>query len=131
MKRLTKDNYSDDCLRIQNERNQLPEYKTNHYSQGQYNADLWNKVKATEDIEDKLGINLEILQKAKKQLGIYVKNCFGEITSNEIASIDLYCDRIVYYIQYQPEIHHMHQEFKDYGKTWALTREELEDDKIN
>ena len=85
----------------------------------------YEKLFQLENIEEELGIDLKILQKAKKQMYIYVKNCFGKITSHEIASIDLYCGVIIYYIQYQPKRQYMYQELKEYGKTWALTKEEL------
>lgn len=59
----------------------------------------------------------EILEKAKKQ-GVYVKieNCL--ITKDEVMSR---CDYLTLWHQV-----YLHQ--KDYGKTWAFTREELENE---
>lgn len=118
MKRLTKDNYSDDCFRIQNELNQLPEYKSNHYSQSQYNADLWNKVKAIEDIEEELGIDLITLYKALKD-GIYCK-IENKIEHILAPYLTWHCKKI-----YICDICNLN----DYGKTWALTKEDLENEK--
>lgn len=81
-----------------------------------------------EDIEDELGIDLITLFKAGQQRYVFVKNAFGEINSRELYDIDIYTKIIVYYFEYQPERQLMHQHLNMYGKTWALTREELENE---
>ena len=82
------------------------------------------KLKEIEDIEDELGIDLILLGKAIK--GIWIKNkdskepfyvgspyiCFSENNKREL-EIQFKVDSVWYY-------------FKDYSKTWALTKEELE-----
>ena len=71
-------------------------------------------------IEDELGINLITLFKALKD-GIFIKG--------DESVIDIRDDRL--YLSYIPEkwfIEHYDLgtfSFKDYGKTWALTKEEL------
>lgn len=81
--------------------------------------DIYCKLQDLEDIEEELGIDLITLFKALKY-GIYLKgrgNLKGHI---------LYCNC--------PMLSFAHKIIKnqlieDYGKTWALTKEELEDDK--
>lgn len=77
-----------------------------------------------EDIEDELGIDLITLFKAlkngfyakgkeKKNRFCYVSACFG--------SIELKNNGLKYSTISMKEFYY----FKDYGKTWALTKEEL------
>ena len=81
-------------------------------------TNIVDKLGQLEDIEDELGIDLIILFKALKN-GFYTKN--AHYTGNEmgINVIDKclcnekWRDRDIF-------------NFKDYGKTWALTKEELE-----
>lgn len=92
-----------------------------------------NKLGAVEDIEQELGINLVTLFKALKN-GFYAKeiHCFknGEretieyFNSPEIRLFD------EWYIYYSCDNYHtIAYKMADYGKTWALTREELENEK--
>ena len=76
-----------------------------------------DKLGELEDIEEELGIDLITFSKALIK-GIYTRK-FGDY-SGELLSFQKDCfvvgggyDTYVYY-------------FKDYGKTWALTKEELE-----
>lgn len=125
MERLTKNNYADDCFALQNERNQLPEYKSNHYTASQYYVDLWNKVKSIEDIEEELGIDLITLFKASKN-GIFVEEQNTnkkEIVFEEI-TLDLN-NKLLLFRQPRKEIG-KGRNISQYGKTWALKRKELE-----
>lgn len=127
MKRLTKNNYVDDSFRLQNELNQLPEYKSNHYTQSQYNVDLWNKVKEIEDIEKELGIDLITLFKAINQKYIFVKEHNTEekeIVAEYVKPNFINCT--FDFIESRKEIGRG-RPFSMYGKTWALTKENLED----
>lgn len=89
--------------------------------------DCYEKLGKLEDIEDELGISLEVLFKALKE-GIYrfyeefedeppyiyylaVDLCYDDANEKEWCLVGL--TNTPYYL-------------KDYGKTWALTREELE-----
>ena len=78
--------------------------------------DLWNKLGQLEDIEDELGIGLDILYK------LLVRGCYYKC-NNEIlytfGNVDV-TNKIIHTI-YNKDLF-----FKDYGKTWALTKEELE-----
>lgn len=79
-----------------------------------------DKLGQLEDIEDELGIDLITLFKAQTE-GFYVKTVCG------IFSVLL---REWRFDLIKKEIHRItfsdHYYFKDYGKTWALTKEELE-----
>lgn len=90
------------------------------------NIPLLTKLGHFEDLEDELGIPLEVLFKALKN-GIYrlyeefddeppyVRFAFVSILYNEDNSAWVFeCSNLDIY------------DLKDYGKTWALTREELE-----
>ena len=85
--------------------------KTLHYlASSSLNEDIKRsqKLGQLEDIEDELGIDLIILFKALDK-GIYCKD--SGYTKNE---------RLYHYGADK------FYDFKDYGKTWALTKEELE-----
>lgn len=83
------------------------------------------KLGKLEDIEDELGISLEVLFKALKD-GIYTTEyrnglsyVFGSYLTIEyflkgFSFKEYECEKIAY--------------FRDLNKTWALTKEELEDD---
>lgn len=90
------------------------------------------KLGKLEDIEEELGISLEVLFNALKE-GIYarleddeIRNCnaelhfrygVGEYVIYGVCAEDIEDDCFVWDAVLLP---------KDYGKTWALTREELE-----
>ena len=80
-----------------------------------------NKFGQLEDIEDELGIDLVILFKALKNGGVYVKNSFTEDTAIKMHSFQVCGDDSGITIWSQVRLN-----AKDYGKTWALTKEELE-----
>lgn len=111
--------------------------------------EILEKINKINLIEAELGIPLEVLFKALKE-GIWTKGgnydpCFLDATPNFIKNLDLhigYCG----YSQYDSEEfdnyfgenyalciftmdyeeHNYVTRLKDYSKTWALTREELE-----
>lgn len=88
-----------------------------------YDRDILNKLGQLEDIEDELGVDLILLGKAIK--GVWIKNksvkepfhigspyiCFARNNKRELEM--KFCACTIWYC------------FKDYGKTWALTEEEL------
>lgn len=101
----------------------LPEYgmhyaATNNISVCQFN----NKLGQLEDIEEEIGIELIKRDEIDKSSTCYVKE------NNKIKIVDIIeSDRIGVWI----ETFDMTRKFllyKDYGKTWALTREELENE---
>ena len=92
------------------------------------NEEIFNKLGKLEDIEQELEIPLEVLFKALKE-GVYrlyeefegeppyVQFSFVSIVYDEDNSAWVFeCSNLDIY------------DLKDYGKTWALTREELEND---
>ena len=80
-----------------------------------------NKLGQLEDIEEELGIDLITLFKAEKD-GIWY-NSNGTFYFNYFdVSLAHRCFRR--YVDYFRN--YMSFDFKDYGKTWALTKEELE-----
>ena len=90
---------------------------------------ICNKLGQLEDIEDELGIGLITLFKAKTK-GIYVlteelkkpyhfRSWEVEISFNDRCIPNKYIAGVVNGREKQFD-------FKDYGKTWALTKEELE-----
>lgn len=114
-------------------------YELGHKGSGDYDTDntkdmpinnIWkaiNKLGKLEDIEEELGIDLVTLFKALKD-GIYYRK------ENDIRKINInyICKNKLGYIGYSlgaydadyPDINIWFL-FKDYGKTWALTKDEL------
>ena len=78
------------------------------------------KLGQLEDIEDELGIDLITLFKALKN-GIYVKTKNG-ISKHYTIHLMKWQQTNIYCLYYRP---YSHIWFKDYGKTWALEKEEL------
>lgn len=89
-----------------------------------------NKLGQLEDIEDELGIDLVTFHKALKN-GVYYK----VIEKSSVNYGKIFFDKYViwgwnqssdgtYYAIMQSELQAFN--LKDYGKTWALTKEELE-----
>ena len=81
-----------------------------------------HKLGQLEDIEEELGIDLIILFKALKN-GIYIKPWKEIKHTYEIRTAS---DNIHLFLLDENDNDYS---FKDYGKTWALTKEELEDEK--
>lgn len=88
------------------------------------------KLCQLEDIEDELGIDLVTLFKALKN-GCYAKETFDYMGKEQTQIIFTeftyfyYADDIgAYFIHIRTKNHYL----KDYGKTWALTKEELENE---
>ena len=84
------------------------------------------KLGQLEDIEDELGIDLVTLSKALTN-GVWVKlEYFGCKTTNIVFEKAFYFGKVI--DEEKPVIRAECREYylKDYGKTWALTKEELE-----
>ena len=90
-------------------------------------------VGQVEDLKEELGIDLGTLVKAIKE-GIYIKNDKGEIidASNEPCVLNAYTPTgdwgFEIWQQYPINFNETFTDifrFKDYGKTWAFTPEEL------
>jgi len=87
----------------------------------QLEIDRYNKLADLEDIEDELGIDLITLFKALKQGHVFVLKNSEIVMSCDYnlgltgLTYDLFCKDINRWLL-----------VKDYGKSWALTKEELE-----
>lgn len=87
--------------------------------QGWNKTDAINKLGKLEDIEEELGIDLITLFKALKN-GVYVRYTNDEIEHRIVAGIEE--ENITLCIKESKECY---MYFDEYGKTWALTKEEL------
>ena len=85
-----------------------------------YATQLFDKLKPLEDIEEELGIDLLTLFKAIQD-GIWVKTK-NDISQHFTVSLRKWLQTNTYCLYYRP---YSHIWFKDYGKTWSLTKEEL------
>lgn len=123
-KRLTKDNYQDDCFRLQDTVRRKLDFGSVGYCQGNYNDDLWNKVKQIEDIEEELGCPIDIIFRALKN-GVYIKLCFENEPKLYSIMLEDMEEFTFDYIDHNGQEEVGSRSFKEYGKTWALTKEEL------
>ena len=103
---------------------------------------IYNRLKLLEDLEEEIGIDLITLFKALKD-GFYIKynDKIVHIFPDKHITINFWYKTINVFIppkffidckkgtDYLSETIDEEYWFKDYGKTWALTREELEDDR--
>ena len=100
------------------------------------NDSIYNRLKLLEDLEEDIGMSLLILFRILKHGQIIYKNSYScNKPFLESRKIDgLYYDGSYYILK----IHCIFEDdndnydlvyVKDYGITWALTREELEDDR--
>ena len=81
-------------------------------------VEIIDKLGQLEDIEEELGIDLITLFKALKD-GVYYKyKDMGVEKISKLRPITIHKNTIVC-------DYHTYKYFKDYGKTWALTKEEL------
>lgn len=102
------------------------ETKENYY-------DLVHKLGVLEDIEEELGIDLitlfDIYNKMAKQKYVYIKYIdIGKVVKDDLHNgyfVINFKKKEIEEIYYEPCNWY---EFKNYGKTWALTREELENE---
>lgn len=84
-------------------------------------ASVEQKLGQLEDLEDELGIDLITLFKALKQKFVYHNAKVKiELLGLHIKSNELYLYGVV-----EDTTHAVYLSLKDYGKTWALTKEEL------
>ena len=88
-------------------------------------VDCYNKLGRLENIEDELGIPLEVLFKALKE-GIYYDH---KHRNPESISFRFCCNDLIVEYTCFGCTDYDYLEIKDYGKTWALTKEELENAK--
>ena len=85
------------------------------------NSKCIQKLGQLEDAEQELGIDLVVLIKAISD-GVWVKTK-NDISKHLTVALKKRHHTKEYWLFYRP---YSHVYLKDYGKTWALTREELE-----
>lgn len=100
-----------------------------------YELDLFNDIYCKleqledieEDIKEELGIDLITLYKVLKQKFVFNK----EKVKVDLLSLylDIESNKLYIYGYIKNTFEDVRLYSKDYGKTWALTREEIEDDK--
>ena len=89
-----------------------------------WKANAFEKLGKYEDIDEKLGLPYPVLIKMLKNGNIYVKKKNNEIIN--ICEYSLDCNGLDYWFLDIGKGYYNIVGLKDYGKTWALTREELE-----
>ena len=89
-----------------------------------------NKLGQLEDIEEELGIDLEILYKVLKSESIWIKKHIGagKFRIVEVNIRGLNINKYTNEITIRDENNSLHI-LNGYGKTWALSRKVLENDK--
>ena len=90
------------------------ETKENYY-------DLVHKLGVLEDLEEELGIDFIALSKILKQRFIYDKNQ----VKIELLGLHIKSDELYLYGFVEDTMHAVYLRLKDYGKTWALDKEEF------
>ena len=105
------------------------EYEEGDYCEleGTYDRDRLNKLGQLEDIEEEIGIDLITFVKLNKTSKIYDKDEEEFMYFNWIDLEDkcLVCEDD--FDEMSGGYLHYYYYFKDYGKKWALTKEELEE----
>ena len=92
-------------------------------------SEAYNKLSNLEDLEEELEIDLITLFKALKQ-GIYYKSFSGDIDYISNGVLTISCNfGFDIWVEGHKRFDGLLINLKDYGKTWALTKEELENDK--
>ena len=86
---------------------------------------MYRKLKALEDLEEEIGIDLITLFKALKQKFVFHK----ENVKIELLGIHIKSGELCLYGFVEDTTHGVYLSLKEYGKTWVLTREELENEK--
>ena len=88
------------------------------------NDAIYKKLKSLEDLEEELRIDLIILFKALKQKFVFHE----ENVKIEILGIHIKSNELYLYGFAEDTTHTIYLSLKEYGKTWALSREALENE---
>ena len=109
----------------------IPDYGINRDNYGRISDDMiFNKLGKLEDIEEELRIDLikavELCKQVNSKKVVYTKERWGIDTIKIINELDieLFSHRLYKNVGGA----YVSLDLYDYGKTWALTKEELEDD---
>ena len=100
------------------------------YTIVQHPTNAINKLGALEDIEEEIGIDLLVFFKSLESLekGVFVKEFDGEISLHEVRGIAKSGILVIDNEAPCPECDSC-MDYGEYGKTWAFTKEELEEEK--
>lgn len=93
----------------------------NYFEYGDGHLEIFNKLGRIEDLEEELGIPLEVLFKALKEGIIINSNGILRNLSGIVLRYNSYFECC--FFEYGMGTAKV--KLKDYGKTWALTKEEL------
>ena len=88
------------------------------------NDSIYLRLKLLEDLEEDIGMSLLTLFKALKQKFVFHK----ENVKIEVLGIHIKSNELYLYGFAEDTTHTIYLSLKEYGKTWTLTREELEND---
>ena len=89
-------------------------------------TDIYCKLEHLEDIEEELGCPLEVMFKVLKQKFVY--NIENEKIELLLVFLSNKSNDLYLYGFTEITTQDVRLSLKDYGKTWALTKEELEND---
>ena len=82
---------------------------------------MYVKLKSLEDLEEKIGIDFIALSKILKQRFVYD----NDLVKIELLGLHIKSDELYLYGFVEDTMHAVYLRLKDYGKTWALTKEKL------
>ncbi len=105
------------------------------YCFGEGDDAMYRKLKSLEDIEEELGCTLEVVFKALKNGQVIYKHIVGlenpktTLESHKIVEISFDGTNYGLWIYGNGYGEEFYVYTKDYGKTWAFTKEDLENDK--
>lgn len=104
-------------------------HKTSRYATSPEVYDLYDKLSKLEDVEDKLGIDLLTLASLVLH-GCYVRDRWadkpGTISHFKFTRLSYDLNGYGFMARYGKDHDEHDFRFAQYGKTWALTKEELE-----
>ena len=90
------------------------ETKENYY-------DLVHKLGVLEDLEEEIGVDFITLSKILKQRFVYN----NDQVKIELLGLHIKSDELYLYGFVEDTMHAVYLRLKDYGKTWAMTKEEF------
>ena len=92
---------------------------------------LVNKLGQLEDIEEELGIDLRLRHEVETSEKLYCKDDKGNlIVTRYIHSNGKKGIGLLLPLEHEPYCCVVNYDWKDYGKTWALTKEQLENQEM-
>ena len=109
----------------------IPDYDINRGNYGRISDDMiFNKLGKLEDIEEELGIDLikaiELCKQVNIKKVVYTKDEWGYYPIKFIDELDI--ELFSHRLYKNARGICLSLDLYDYGKTWALTKEELEND---